>query len=285
MKPLVYLFFIFIANNSLSAQVSEDSTKVDLHVNILPGEKYLYSTSTKQNITQEIMGEQIEINQEFTTDYHYLVESIEGDLIKIKATYKRILLAIDSPQDQLQFSSDEAEADSRLSTLNSLIGKSFYIFMNTDGKVQKITGFDELSKNLKLGDSLKLLLSESSIIHAVNMDIYSRNPVAMGESWNKENLINLKNLELKNNLTYTLEGSSEDLAWLNVSGTISPNSENDSFDIKLTGTQTGTYEADLKSGMLSSGNVKMEVEATIKSLDLEIPLKITSETNISSRKL
>src|SRR5690606_15997963 len=141
MKLIFSFFLLFIINSNLFAQSLEDSTKIDLHVNLIPGETYSYSTSSKQSIIQEILGEKIEINQEFVTDYKYLVESNDGNSIKIKATYERIDLFIDSPEDQIEYSSLQNDSDSRFSMLNSLIGKSFHIFMNANGKVYEVTGF------------------------------------------------------------------------------------------------------------------------------------------------
>src|SRR5690606_31044610 len=117
-KLLASLFFIFIVNSSVSAQVVEDSIKFDLHLNITSGETYFYSTSSKQSLTQEILGDTIKINQEFATDYKYSVESINDNSIKIKATYERIELFIDSPEDQIEYSSLRENNDSRFSMLN-----------------------------------------------------------------------------------------------------------------------------------------------------------------------
>lgn len=285
MKIVASLFFLFIVHSNLFAQNLEDSNKIDLHVNLVAGDTYFYSTSTKQNIIQEVMGETIEINQEFTTDFKYFVESNNNNSIKIKATYERIDLLIDSPEDQIDYSSSREDSDSRFSMLNNLIGKSFYIFMNTTGKVFDITGFNELTKNMNLGKFAQQLLTDSSLLRSLNMDIYPDEAIIMGESWNKTAAIDISNLKLKNDLIYTLEGTSEDLVWLNLNGKISGNGAADNFDMDLSGNQSGTIETDLKSGMIFSSDIKMEIEATIKSLDLEIPVKVLSETKVSGRKL
>jgi len=285
MKIVASLFFLFIVHSNLFAQNLEDSNKIDLHVNLVAGDTYFYSTSTKQNIIQEVMGETIEINQEFTTDFKYFVESNNNNSIKIKATYERIDLLIDSPEDQIDYSSSREDSDSRFSMLNNLIGKSFYIFMNTTGKVFDITGFNELTKNMNLGKFAQQLLTDSSLLRSLNMDIYPDEAIIMGESWNKTAAFDISNLKLKNELIYTLEGTSEDLVWLNLNGKISGNGTADNFDMDLIGNQSGTIETDLKSGMISSSDIKTEIEATIKSLDLEIPVKVLSETKVSGRKL
>jgi len=285
MKLFTPILFLLVLNSNLFAQVATDSNKVDLHVNVLPGETYRYSTSTRQNMVQEIMGGTMEINQEFAAEYNYLIESVGEKSIKIKATVEKMQLHIDAPDEQIEFDSEQEGSDARFSKLNDLIGKSFYIFMNTDGKVFKVSGFEELSKDLKLGTFVTQLLTDSSLLNSLNMDIYPGQPVEMGESWNKTNSIDVANLKLQSNLTYTLEGVSEDLVWLDVNGDVSGSSNNENVEMNLKGTQTGTIETILNSGMISSGDLKMEIEATIKSLDIEIPMKLTSETKISGTKL
>src|SRR5690606_21974476 len=218
-------------------------------------------------------------------DFKYCVESNNNNSIKIKATDERIDLLIDSPEDQIDYSSSREDSDSRFSMLNNLIGKSFYIFMNTTGKVFDITGFNELTKNMNLGKFAQQLLTDSSLLRSLNMDIYPDEAIIMGESWNKTAAFDISNLKLKNELIYTLEGTSEELVWLNLNGKISGNGTADNFDMDLIGNQSGTIETDLKSGMISSSDIKTEIEATIKSLDLEIPVKVLSETKVSGRKL
>src|SRR5690606_1188222 len=192
-------------NSNSFAQIAGDSTKIDLHVNLTPGEIYSYSTSSKQSITQEILGEKVEVNQEFVTDYKYLIESNDSNSIKLKATYERIELFIDSPQDQIEYSSSQDNSDSRFSMLNSLIGNSFYIFMNSNGKVYEVTGINELTKDLDLGKFAQQLLTDSALLISLNMDIYPDDAIIMGESWNKTNTVEIANLKLKSDLTYTLE--------------------------------------------------------------------------------
>jgi len=277
-------FFLFLINNNLSAQFADD-TKIDLHLNLLPGDTYLYSVSMNQNIVQEIMGEPLEINQQIKTDYSYLVESNDGDLFKIKVNYERIQLTFDAPQGKVEYDSEQSSNNSSLAAINDLIGKPFYVLMNTKGKISKIEGFNELTKNLNLTDPIKQFLTDSALIQSLTMDIYSDQSVEMGDSWNKSKTINLANLKLQSNLTYTLEGTSEDLAWLNVTGDISAINNDPNFEMEITATQNGTIETDINSGMISSGNIKIEMDATLKSQGFDIPMKIISEIKTEGRKL
>ena len=285
MKLFAPIIILLLAQSSLFAQVDVDSNKVDLRLNIAPGESYAYTTSTKQQLKQEIMGRTLEMNHEFSADYKYSVENHDNESIKIKTTYERIQLAVDSPEEQIIYDSQLENSDVRLSALNDLIDKPFYIFMDKNGKVVKVSGYEQLTKNIKAGKLISQFLTDSTLINSLNMDIYAGKPVSMGESWNKVTELNVSNMKLQNNVVYTLEGTSEDLVWLNVSGTVSGDSANGNIEVDLEGTQTGTIETDLTTGMISSGDITMEMNATLKSLDFEIPMKMTSETRISGRKL
>lgn len=279
--------------DSLSAQ-DVDSPKLDLHLNLLAGDSYLYSISTDQKMTQEITGNQIEMNQKSNIDYKYTVESNDGESIKIKATCEKMQLSIDYPGNQIEYDSELKGSDSRLAGLDNITRKSFYLFLDTKGNIYKTEGFKELGDEFKsneFGDEfrsnelIKNLFTDSALITSLHMDIYPDNPISIGTSWKKLSHLNLMSGKLQNDINYTLEGTSEDIAWINVKGDISGLVDNSSFKIDLKGTQTGTLETDLQSGLISDGTIQMEIEANIQSLDLVSPMKLSSETRISSRKL
>lgn len=281
---IVVALLLSFSSNNLSAQ-DIDSPKLDLHLNLTPGDSYLYSVSINQKMVQEIIGEQLEMNQKLNTDYKYTVESNDGESIKIKASCEKMQLTVDYPGDQIEYDSELKGSDSRFSGLDNLIGKPFYLFLDTKGNIYKTEGFKELGDGLKSNEFVKQLFTDSALINSLNMNIYPTEPISIGTSWNKLAYIDLMNVKLQNNLSYTLEGTSEDLAWINVNGDITGLANNSDLKLDLKGTQTGTIETDLKSGLISNGNIQMEIEANIQSLDLVSPMKLSSETNISSRKL
>lgn len=281
---IAVVLLLSFSSNNLSAQDTE-SPKLDLHLNLLPGDSYIYSVSVDQNMVQEIIGEQLEMNQKLNTDYKYTVESNDGESIKIKASFEKMQLTVDYPGDQIEYDSELKGSDSRFSELDNLIGKPFYLFLDTKGNIYKTEGFKELGAGLKSNEFVSQLFTDSALINSLNMDIHPASPVSVGTSWNKLAHINLMNVKLQNNLSYTLEGTSEDIAWVNVKGDISGLADSSDLKMDLKGTQSGTIETDLESGLISNGNIQMEIEANIQSLDLISPMKLSSETKISSRKL
>jgi len=281
---IAVVLLLSLSFNNLSAQDTE-SPKLDLHLNLVAGDSYLYSVSVDQKMIQEIIGEQLEMNQKLNTDYKYTIESNDGESIKIKASCERMQLTVDYPGDQIEYNSELKGSDSRFSGLDNLIGKPFYLFLDNKGNIHKTEGFKELGAELKSNEFVRQLFTDSALINSLNMDIYPASPVSVGTSWNKLAYIDLMNVKLQNNLSYTLEGTSEDIAWVNVNGDITGMADNSDLKMDLKGSQTGTIETDLKSGLISSGNIQTEIEASIQSLDLVSPMKLSSETKISSRKL
>src|SRR5690554_5924660 len=245
----IALLFSFISHNLLAQDT--ESPKIDLHLNLLPGDSYLYSVSVDQKMAQEIIGEQLEMNQKLDTDYKYTIESNDGESIKIKASCERLQLTVDHPGDQIEYNSEIKGSDSRFSELDNLIGKPFYLFLDTRGNIYKIEGFKELGDGLSSNEFLKKLFTDSALINSLNMDIYPPHPVSIGSSWNKLANIDLINIQLQNNLSYTLEGTSEDIAWVNVNGDITGLADTSDLKLNLKGTQSGTIETDLKSGLIS----------------------------------
>ena len=227
----------------------------------------------------------MEMNQKVITDYKYTIESNDGESIKIKASCEKMLLTIDYPGNQIEYDSEMKGSDSRFSALDNMIGKPFYLFLDSKGNIYKTEGFKELTDELMSDVFVKDLFTDSTLINSLHMDIYPENPISVGTSWNKITHLNLMNAKLQNNLNYTLEGTSEDIAWINVMGDITGLLDNSYLKMDLKGTQSGTLETDLKSGLISDGNIQMDIEASIQSLDLVSPMKLSSETRISSRKL
>lgn len=270
---------------AVTETLSQSDAKIDLHLNFSVGDQYRYTTDYSQNIVQEIMGSSIEIRQQMTTDYHYEVESNAGEEIKIKVSYERLQVNLEAPQGSFNFDSENPQQDDKLAKLSNVIDKPFYIYMNSEGKVTRVEDYDQLLEGLELDNAIKDILSDSMLMNSVDMNIYAPQPVGMGESWNKSRSYGLGNLQLNSNLTYTLEGVSEDLAWLNVSGDISAIGSQEAYDMEFTGKQTGTLETDINTGMISSGDVQMDIDAVIKSQGFEIPMKMNANIRMSGTKL
>ena len=281
-------FFLFIAFSLTSfAQVTEDAgseQKVDLHLNLQAGDQYLYSVGMNQQIVQEVMGQSISIDQRMTTDYAYNVLSNDGKLIKIEVAYKRIQMNFDMPQNQIAYDSD-LPGTGNSSALDGLIDKPFTVFMTPEGNVSKVEGYSEMISGLTLSDEIKGMLSDSSLVQSLDMNIYAGRPVAMGESWNISKTMDISPVLMTSDLTYTLEGSSEDLAWINVNGEISAVSKEADYDLELSGKQEGTMETDIRTGMVSSGQIGMDIDAKLIAQGFEIPMTMKMEVTISGRKL
>lgn len=269
----------------VNQNMSQPASAVDLHLNLSVGDRYLYSTDYTQNIVQEIMGSSIEIRQQMTTDYQYEVESNTGDEIKIKATYQRLQVNLEAPQGSFNFDSDNPQQEERLKKLSDIIDKPFFIYMNSEGKVTKVEDHDKVLAGLELDHTIGRLLSDSVLSNSVDMNIYAPHPVNMGESWNKTRSYDLGKLQLKSEQTYTLEGMSEDLVWLNVSGDIAAVGTEESYDMEFSGSQNGTLETDLNTGMISYGEINMDVDAVIKSQGFEIPMTMNANIKMSGSKL
>lgn len=270
---------------NITGNLSQSDAKIDLHLNLSTGDQYRYTTDYNQNIVQEIMGSSVEIRQEMTIDYHYEVESNTGDEIKIKAKYERLHINFEAPQGSFLFDSEESTQDEKLAKLNSIIGKPFYIYMNNEGKVTRVEDYEKLWDGLEMDNTIKNIFSDSMLMNSVDMNFYAPDPVGMGDSWNKSRSYNMGNLQLKSDLIYTLEGISEDLTWLNVDGNISALGSEEAYDMEFTGKQTGTLETDINTGMVSSGDIQMEIDAVIKSHGFEVPMKMNATISMSGTKL
>jgi hypothetical protein len=105
----------------------------------------------------------------------------------------------------------------------------------------------------------------------------------MGDSWNAVHNQNLNDqVDLIFDKTFTLDGLSEDMAWLSVENRVkSPVSEAFAFEIDSTDVkQEGIIEIDRASGLVLFSDIKQEFQGILKSNGIEVPVKISLESSL-----
>jgi hypothetical protein len=294
----VFLLF-FAPFISLATQDSIPEYKVDkisLKINLEPNSSYRFTSSNSQNIVQELMGNTLEINQKILATYIFEIEDNSGGEMRIKALYERLALDMNMPQGKVTIDTDLENNDEdhspELQKFSSMIKKTFYISLTSEGKVNKIEGIDEL---IKLGENnnnpfVQEFLNEKNLVSAFenSFNIFSKDSISMGETWNRSRSQSMSNLfDLNIEDSFTLEGLSEDLAWINTESQIKgAASENSLFDdLTMEGTQTGTIEVDRRSGLILFSEIQQELQGLIKMQGMEIPMKASSTHTHTGEKL
>src|SRR5690606_17767685 len=185
--PVLLLAYICLTAGAYGA----DTQPTELRFNLRAGDKYLFSSIMKQHITQTVMGQQMKTTQDVTTDYIYDIRSVKDGITTIQVTFDKIKMDTDvGGLQQISFDSDNPDAaSSELKAISGLIGKSFSMQVNSEGRVEKIEGLAELigSQEGAQSELLKQSFSDSSMAQSMNMmtNIYPGKPVNVGDQWTK----------------------------------------------------------------------------------------------------
>ncbi|PPL04869.1 DUF6263 family protein [Parapedobacter indicus] len=306
-KVLGLLSILFLMYNGIRADqpiwkmtAPHKIQEIELKFNLKPGDKYLFSSIVKQDIIQEMMGQKVVTKQDMSSDYIYDVQTVEDGITAINVTLSAIKMDTDvaGGMQQLHFDSNNPDASTgELKVLSNLVGKSFRMHINKEGKVESIEGLAEIigSVDDQHAEILKQSFGDSSMIQSMNQitNIYPNKTVGKGDNWTKSSSGSIAGML---HSTATSEFSLSDItgnsAFLAVDGQMvfskledgnNPLLQGAEFD--LNGTQKGMLEVDVKSGLPVRTALKQDISGTLEIQGMQIPMRITSDITITGKKL
>lgn len=295
--PIIILFLILsFASPSLKAQdsfIPEPSERVSLKLNLSPQSRYRFISNNTQKIEQEIMGTAMETNFETTVHYLFEVEEDKGNNLKIKASFERLAIIVQMPQDTLSMDTDQTEQENTTPNFNklaSLINQPFYIFLDPQGKLSKVEGLpEEITAEDNSAGGFQESLNSHHFLKEIEKAFYifPKDSVSMGETWSfTQNQPLNQQIDLTLKKAFTMEGLSEDLAWINIDHHITSAATASSLgDINLNGTQEGTIEVDRATGLILFSESNQTLEGLIQTHGMDIPLKISSTSTLNGEKI
>lgn len=301
------LSFLFLAYNGIRADqpaskkiTQRENQEIQLKFNLKPGAKYLFSSLVKQVITQEMMGQQVVTKQNMASDYIYDVQTVQNGITTINVTFSAIKMDTDvaGGMQQLHFDSNNPDAGtSELKVLAKLVGKSFLMHVNEEGNVKRIEGLAEIITSVddQHAEILKQSFGDSSIIQSMNQitNIYPNRTVSKGDSWVKSFSGSVAGmLQSASTSNFSLSDINDESATLNVDGQMAfsklEESTNPLFqqaEFNLNGTQKGTLEVDIDSGLPVQTNLKQDINGSLEIQGMQIPMTIVSDITIAGKKM
>lgn len=273
---------------------------VHLKFNLKPGDKYLFSSVVKQEIVQEAMGQQITTTQDIATDYIYAIKTQENGITAVDVTMNAIKMDTDvGGMQRLTYDSNDPDAGTHeLKAISNIVGKTFQLYINEDGSVQKVEGFAEVlgAMDGPEAEILKQSFGDSSLVQSMSQitNIYPSEAVSVGDTWIKTFSGSIANLmQSKATSNFTLSGIEGDIAVLEVDGEMNfskftgeggnPMLQAAEFD--MSGTQRGTMEVDVKSGLPILSKLKQDITGSVAMQGMEIPMTIVSDITTVGKKL
>ncbi|MGV3761888.1 DUF6263 family protein [Parapedobacter sp.] len=306
--PALLWALCFLLTTSVTANETKDETNngqpkkasVKLKFNLNPGDKYLFSSVVKQEIVQEAMGQRIITTQDITTEYIYTIKARQNGITQIDVMMSAMKMDTDvGGMQRITFdSSNPEEGTNELKVMANVIGKSFQLHVNEDGSVHKVEGFADIFGDMEgpQADILKQSFGDSSLVQSMNQitNIYPDKAVSVGDTWVKTfsgPIANLMQSEATSN--FTLSGIEGDMAILEVAGQLTfskftgegGNPMLQSADFNMSGTQKGTMEMDIKSGLPMLSKLKQDITGSVDMQGMKIPMTIASDITITGKKL
>lgn len=271
-----------------------------LKLNLQPGDQYLFSSVIKQNIVQDVMGQQMTTKQDMQGDYLYDIQSVENGITAIKVTFQTIKMDTDiGGMQRLTYDSTNPDSgNSELKAISKLIGRSFLMQVNEEGGIEKIEGLSEIigTTDTGQGELLKQSFGDSSMIQSMSqiINIYPNKDVNAGDTWIKtfsgpvagmmlgESTSNFSLSEVKGNSALLTTDGQMKFSKLE-GGSGNPMLQAATFN--LNGTQKGTLEVDIPSGLPIQTTLKQDIKGNLEIQGMQIPMSITSDISIAGKKL
>lgn len=271
--------------------VAAAQEKIELGMNLTPGESATIELLIEQDIQQQVMAQDISMDQIIGMTMRYDVlappAGAVGDWVEV--TYTRMRFKQNGPMGQIDYDSDAPPAHIPMAArgFSGLVGQSFSMEFSAKGEVINIVGIDDMtarvidSMDLPEGpakqaaqDMVKLQVNEESLKQMMSMSsaMFPPGPVAIGDTWDDTQSISGM-LPMTVASRFTLVDWDDETATLDTVGTIGPNPDAQPFDLndvqidgEMTGTQSGQVVLDRRTGLTRSSTIKQDMEGGMTML-------------------
>jgi len=292
---LVLLAFVVSSCSQSGGGSSGD--KVTLELNLEKGQEYKMVSDTDQDISMKVMGMSNDMKQSMSFFTKFDVLGEKGDGYEMKITYDRIKYKIESAMmgELIDYDSEgtsEGGGNPMMATMNdgfdALIGQSFNMVMSRQGKVESVSGLDELMNSMadKVGGAEAQTMSSDDMSKMMQnmMAIFPKTQVGVGDTWgSKTKLGGQYPMEMETD--YKVEEIDAKKVYLNVEAEMVMDSEMELPDgigsMDMEGEMDGSMEVDRKTGMVVSSTLTMEMKGNVKAGPMDTPISIESTTKIS----
>ncbi len=278
-KYLVILALPLLILAQACKEASNQGEATTLAFRFPPGTVYAYLLDSHQTIEQEMMGQKSEIRQTMQLLSTHQVEKGPGDNKKVTVVFDRFYIKSVSANSEMEYdSADSTKQPKELDQIGGIVNKPFSITVDDHGKIVSIDAAAARTIATPLNDSTIRRMMQQSL------NVYPTKPVKPGDTWQTEYVTNMGFMDMLVNSEYKLLSVVDGVANVEINATIksvpSDNPQMKGMDIEMTGTQSGTMEIDVKSGLINASKFKQEVSGNMKIPGEVIPMTLSAETRM-----
>lgn len=263
----------------VAAILSGSMTFAQSKVPVKTGEKIHSTINTVNNITQNMMGQEMKIVSNVTMTVQTEVKEINPD-IHLSSVVTKLLLKNEAMGQSMDFDSDKKEdMDGQIGqAVKGFIGTANDIFISTDGKpVEKKKHDGAASAEAVLGGDINDIAPE--LLLAIPASLKA------GDSWTEEHN---KDADNKRKIVYTIQsinGNEAVIAFTGEESTKKPKSiQGMTATISGTNNYKGTLTVDTTSGVIKEKKTNIEGKGETAIMSQTIPFSISAIVSTSARQ-
>ncbi len=291
MKKNVLVLMAVAAGFAATAQTFKPAVKLEA------GKKYNVNTVTKANMTQEAMGQTMEIPIE-TSAYQLLeIKAAAAEGYQSASTTQRIVFSASVMGQEMNYDSDKKEdREGKMGeTMNNMVGKPTTFTVGKDGKIIEKTVVKPEAPKAEAGqaDMMSGMLSNMGLAQGIASPAFNLFPdnkeMKIGDTF-VESVSDEKDGKTKTTTTYKLAAIKDGIAEFEFTGngSIEKKMETQGMEMNVVSATklSGMMLVDIATGLLSKKTTTTETTGNIEVSGMQIPItgKATTTVEVAPAK-
>ncbi len=296
-KAISYLFVLF----SVLLLISCKDGAYDLKFNPPTGAKYKYVVVMNQQMEQNIKGQSHSADN--TTEMYVTYEVLQNTSADkhLKLTYNRFKGSSNGESYDTDDSASASGHNPMTFVYQGMKNYPLLVTISEKGQVKDVTGIDELLDRIVASiplDSASKAMIRTNTQKIMGKDfvksmieqsfkIYPSKKVSVGDTWS-DSMTLTAGLDFKMANNFTLKGVDNNKATIDVTSDITSGSMDMGMmkiETNMKGTQKGTTEVDVPTGMTTSADLDQDIEGNMKIMGMDIPVKIKTKIKVTGTKI
>lgn len=286
----------FISSLALTLTLGLAAQTYTPAVKLEAGKQYTVTTITKSNMTQEAMGQTMEIPIDATNKATLTIKAASNKGYESTYITDRVQFAANMMGQDMNYDSDKKDdKDGPMGkTMNKLVGKEISFVVNGAGNIIKETivkqtqeksdeeGLDMMTGMMGIG------MSEASTCPVFNLFV-NNTELKIGDSFLDSSTVNDKDGSTKTSTTYILKEIKDGKSIFTLNGQVAISKKMEMQGMEMTSTtaskSTGDMIVDVATGLLVSKLIVTETTGNVDVQGMSIPItgKTTSIITVSAK--
>jgi hypothetical protein len=299
-KNYYSLFIIALTLLVLGGCQQASKEKITLALNLEEGKVYTLTVDMDQDISQEPMGNKIDMKQKMKMGFSFAVKKVDtnGNAV-IDVTFDSIYFSQDGPLGHIVYDSEDEYGEVPLPAKGfaALVGEGFTMELTPAGFIEDVQGVDLMLEHImeridlpfggqleQVKEQMKRSFGDEAMLSQMEnmMSIFPEEPVGIGDTWSRRFVMSGM-MPMAMNNKWKLKDRRNGRAIIEVKSDIEPNEAATALETavgkmkySLSGSQQGTLELDEATGWTIQAVLNQEMEGKIEMGRISWPIKAKS---------